>query len=162
MKLRTLSMIIVLGLQTAWILGTTVVQERNLSACTCIMLETRPVDPRDLIRGDFVTLNYKASDLPSALFNPPVPNPLPTRQAVFVALERHGECSEPVAASTLAITRSRGQVVLAGKVQSDWRGVSGNSQIHLLCGLERSDVREGTGNPRGKRTVEAAIPSSGN
>ena len=36
------------------------------------------------------------------------------------------------------------------------------NSIHLEYGLERYYVREGTGNPRGKLTVQAAMPSSGN
>ena len=51
MKLKLL--ILILALQTAWILGTVVIQERALTSGKLVMLETRPVDPRDLLRGDF-------------------------------------------------------------------------------------------------------------
>jgi uncharacterized membrane-anchored protein len=50
MKLKIL--VLVLALQTAWILGTTLVQERALASGKVVLLETRPVDPRDLLRGD--------------------------------------------------------------------------------------------------------------
>jgi uncharacterized membrane-anchored protein len=33
--------------------------------------------------------------------------------------------------------------------------------VHVEYGLERYYVREGTGNPRGKITVQAAVPDSG-
>jgi uncharacterized membrane-anchored protein len=32
-----------------------------------VLLETRPVDPRDLLRGDYVILDYKISDVPDGL-----------------------------------------------------------------------------------------------
>ncbi|MBI3416759.1 MAG: GDYXXLXY domain-containing protein, partial [Verrucomicrobia bacterium] len=54
MKLKLL--LLVLGLQTAWILAPTFQQERALHEGQLILLETRPVDPRDLLRGDYVTL----------------------------------------------------------------------------------------------------------
>ena len=62
MKLKLL--ILILALQTAWILGTTFIQERALTNGKVVLLETRPVDPRDLLRGDYLTLNYKISDVP--------------------------------------------------------------------------------------------------
>ncbi|MDR1979005.1 MAG: GDYXXLXY domain-containing protein [Synergistaceae bacterium] len=33
------------------------------------LLETRPIDPRDFLRGDYVTLGYVISDIPDALFS---------------------------------------------------------------------------------------------
>lgn len=49
--------ILILALQSAWLLGTVFVQERALRAGVVILLETRPVDPRDLLRGDYLILN---------------------------------------------------------------------------------------------------------
>jgi uncharacterized membrane-anchored protein len=40
-----------------------------------------------------------------------------------------------------------------------WWG--GSSSVRVEYGLERYYVREGTGNPRGKLTVQAAVPKSG-
>ena len=94
MKLKIL--ILILALQTAWILGTSVVQERALVSGRLVLLETRPVDPRDLLRGDYVILNYKISDVPLALFSPPQTNGLPPGQTVYVALEQRGQFHEVV------------------------------------------------------------------
>lgn len=38
-------------------------KEYTLRTGTEVMLKTQPVDPRDLFRGDYVTLNYKISTL---------------------------------------------------------------------------------------------------
>ena len=59
MKLKLF--ILVLALQSAWVFYTVAVQERALSTGKVIMLETERVDPRDLLRGDYLILNYKIS-----------------------------------------------------------------------------------------------------
>jgi len=64
MKARTIILLAVLSLQSAWILATTVNHERSLTQGRVVQLETRPVDPRDLLRGDYVILNYKISRVP--------------------------------------------------------------------------------------------------
>ncbi len=57
MKLKLF--ILVLALQCAWLLGTVITQEYALAHGKAILLETRPVDPRDLLSGDYLMLNYK-------------------------------------------------------------------------------------------------------
>ncbi len=158
MKLKLL--ILVLALQSAWILSTTFVQERALTGGALILLETRPVDPRDLLRGDYVTLNYKISTIPLALFSPSPTNALPSGQTVYVALEPRGKFHEVVLASTQPITAAAGQVVLKGRKRAWWNGPAA-STVQVEYGLERYYVPEGTGNPRGKITVQAAVPASG-
>jgi uncharacterized membrane-anchored protein len=156
MKLKLL--ILVLALQTAWILGTTFVQERVLAGGKVVLLETRPVDPRDLLRGDYVILNYKISDV---ALSPPAPtNGLPPGTTVYVALEPRGQFHEVVLASTNRITPGEGQVMLKGHSRAWWNSAA-RQTVHLEYGLERYYVREGTGNPRGKITVQAAVPDSG-
>lgn len=154
MKLKLL--LLVLALQTAWILGTTFVQERALAGGKVVLLETRPVDPRDLLRGDYVTLSYKISDV---ALSPQAPtNGLPAGTTVYVALEPRGQFHEVALASTNRITPVEGQVVLKGHSRSWWNNAA--RTVHLEYGLERYYVREGTGNPRGKLTVQAAVPDS--
>lgn len=158
MKLKLL--LLVLALQTAWILGTTFVQERALAGGKVVLLETRPVDPRDLLRGDYVILNYKISDVALDLFSPALTNGLAPGETVYVALEPRGQFHEVALAATNRITPAEGQVVLKGHSRSWWNGAAQNT-VHLEYGLERYYVREGTGNPRGKITVQAAVPDSG-
>jgi len=156
MKLKLLAL--VLGLQTVWILGTTFVQERGLAVGKVILLETQPVDPRDLLRGDYITLNYKISNVALNAFTPPQTNPLPPGKTVYVALQQDGAFYTMAKASTEPISPEIGQVVLRGRTQSWWNA----SAVHLEYGLERYYVREGTGNPpRGKITVQVAVPASG-
>lgn len=88
--------IAVLAAQTLLLLGLIAQQEYRLAAPTTVLLETAPVDPRDLLRGDYVILNYKISTITNGLWNtgtPPKPSPgLP----VFVSLEQRGEFHEAV------------------------------------------------------------------
>jgi len=152
--------ILVLALQSAWILGTTFLQERALATGTVILLETRPVDPRDLLRGDYVILNYKISDVATNLFSPPLTRPLENGETVYVALARRGEFHEVVRASLEHFDAGKDEVVLKGQGHGWWNSAQQNA-IHLQYGLEQYYVREGTGNPRGKLTVEAVVPASG-
>ena len=146
----------VLALQTAWILGTSFVQERGLASGTLVTLETRPVDPRDLLRGDYVTLNYKISDIPLTAFAPQTNTPAPG-STVYVAIESRGEFYEVARASSEPILAESGQVLLRGIAQGGWNP----SSAHVAYGIERYYVPEGAGNPRGKLTVQVAVPSSG-
>ncbi len=160
MNIRLLLFGAVLGLQSAWILGTTYVQERVLRSGQVICLETRPVDPRDLIRGDFVMLNYKISDLDRGLFRPPLSQTLEAGRTVWVALEPQGRFYVPVQASLQRIQPTGQQVVLKGKVENLW-GDATTRPVHVIYGLEQYFVREGTGTPHGKLTVNVAVPASG-
>ena len=126
MKLKIL--ILVLALQTAWLLGTAAVQEHALATGKIILLETRRVDPRDLLRGDYVTLNYKISDVtlspPSAPSDEVPSYRVPPGTTIYVALEQRGQFHEVVLASTSRITPADGQVVLKGRTRSWWNSAA--------------------------------------
>jgi len=147
----------ILGLQTAWILGTAAVQERNLTVGQVVTLETQPVDPRDFLRGDYVILNYKISRLPGSIFVPPLDGTLPPGQPVFVKLAPQGQFFEAIEASTRPMKLNGNGVVVQGVVDRNWN----TNEVRVSYGIERYYVTEGTGNPVGKLTVRAAVPKSG-
>ena len=160
--MKTKLLILVLALQSAWILGTVVVQENVLRVGQLIMLETQPVDPRDLLRGDFVRLNYKISDVPrERFFAPPLSGELAPGAAVFLAVAPTGTNNffQLARASTKWFTPPSNEVILRGLVAQSWWN-SANS-VHLEYGLEQYFVAEVTGNPRGKLTVQAVVAKSG-
>jgi uncharacterized membrane-anchored protein len=157
MKLKLL--ILILALQSAWVLYTVAVQERAWSAGKVIMLETELVDPRDLLRGDYLILNYKISNVPTNLFSPPVGKDLPAGTKVFVALAPRGEFFTVARASTNEIQPVADELLL--KARSAWARGNTTNAIRIEYGLERYFVREGTGNPNGKLTVQAVVPASG-
>lgn len=155
-------LLLVLALQAAWVLATVVRQENVLNTGQLIVLETQPVDPRDPLRGDFVRLNYKISDVPRAqFFSRPLPAELPYGTTVYVAVAPAGtnQWYEVTRASTEWFTPASNEVVVRGKAAYSWRNV--NVSVHIEYGLEQYYVAEGTGNPVGKLTVQAAVGKSG-
>jgi uncharacterized membrane-anchored protein len=157
--MKTKLLILILGLQCAWVIATSLVHEHALATGTVVLLETRPVDPRDLLRGDYVTLSYQISDVPENLFSPATTNSSPHGSTVYVALKPRGKFHEVSRASTYPIEPAPDEVVLKGRSSGQsWRGTNA---IQVNYGLERYYVREGTGNPRGKLTVQAVVPASG-
>jgi len=158
MKLKLF--ILVLALQTAWLLGTVAVQERALANGKIILLETRRVDPRDPLRGDYLILNYKISDVPVNLFSPPVKKDLPYGTKVFVALAPGtNQFYEVTRAGTNEFAPSANEILLRGQSSFVWRNAT--NSIHVEYGIENYYVAENTGNPIGKLTVQAVVPASG-
>ena len=158
MKLKLL--ILVLALQTAWLLATVVTQERALASGKVIMLETRPVDPRNPLSGDYLILNYTISDVPTNLFSPPVKDDLPYHTKIFVALAPGTNgFYEVTRASTNAFTPSGNGVLLKGASARRWWNAAGS--VHVAYGIENYFVAEGTGNPHGKLTAQAVVSASG-
>lgn len=159
MKLKLTLLILVL--QSAWILGTVISQENVLRAGKVVLLETQPVDPRDPLRGDYIRLNYRISDIPHAKFSPPVPGELRSGTKIFVALTAVGTNGfwDVSRASTHPLVLAENEVLLRGKSLWTWRNLT--NSIHIEYGIERYYVAEGTGNPRGKLTVQAAVSASG-
>ena len=159
MKLKLF--IVVLVLQSAWLLGTVAVQEHALVTGRVIRLETARVDPRDLLQGDYLILNYKISDVPTNLFSPPVTKELPHDTKIYVALApATNQFYVVVKASTNEFVPATDEVLLKGK--SAWpRWTAATNSIHVEYGLERFYVAEGTGNPIGKLTAQVVVPASG-
>nr|WP_249142035.1 GDYXXLXY domain-containing protein [Bradyrhizobium diazoefficiens] len=137
---------------------------------TEVALQTHPVDPRDLFRGDYVRLAYDISEVPSgALLNQPAgardpfvfvrlaPGPDGLYRAVSVQTE-----AGPVQSPEVLI---RGRVTYGTNCGTDFRAFCPKLQIKY--NLERYFVPEGEGraledarNSR-KLTVVAAVTPSG-
>jgi uncharacterized membrane-anchored protein len=143
------------------LLATVATQEHALATGKAILLETRPVDPRDMLSGDYLMLRYKISDVPTNLFSPPVKNGLPPGTQIFVALAPGTNQFYVVTrASTNSLAPSSdAEVVLSGKSASRWWNAT--NSVHVEYGIERYYVAEGTGNPHGKLTARVVVPASG-
>jgi uncharacterized membrane-anchored protein len=160
--MKTKLLILVLALQSAWLLGTTFMQERILRVGQLILLETQPVDPRDLLRGDYVRLSYKISDVPrERFFAPPLTGDVSPGTTVFVAAAPAGtnEFYQVARASTEWFAPAPDEVLLRGTTAENWRNRAGSVRVEY--GLEQYFVAEGTGNSQGKLTVQAAVAKSG-
>jgi uncharacterized membrane-anchored protein len=137
------------------------VQEHALATGKVILLETARVDPRDLLQGDYLILNYKISDVPANLFSPPVTKDLPNGTKIFVALApATNQFYAVVKASTNEFVPTADDVLLKGRTA--WpRWNAATNSIHVEYGLEHFYVAEGTGNPAGKLTAQVVVPASG-
>ncbi len=153
--------ILVLALQTAWVLGTVFQQERRLRVGAVVLLETQPVDPRDLLRGDFVRLNYAISDIPEKCFPASWTPPRRSGATIFVALapDITNQFWEISRASTDHFVPASNEVLLQGKSEGTWNNSS--SSLRVRYGIEKYYVAEGAGNPTGKLTAQVAIDSAG-
>lgn len=145
-------------LQAAVLVGWATSLEMARARSGKVRLEVAQRDPRDLLRGDFVLLNYKVSDIPFSAFVSP-PSRARPGDRVYVALAPKGAVHEAAAASLSreALPLPPGHRLLVGTLQfSNPRG------MHVLYGIERYYVREGKGNPpQGKIEAEVALTGDG-
>jgi uncharacterized membrane-anchored protein len=59
-----------------------------------VLLETRPVDPTDILRGDYVTLDYEIQDIPDDILPEKMSDVAYSRRrpsTIFVELERDAD-----------------------------------------------------------------------
>ncbi|MEY9180898.1 putative membrane-anchored protein [Bradyrhizobium sp. USDA 326] len=137
---------------------------------TEVTLQTQPVDPRDLLRGDYVVLRYDISQVPAGALAGKVAdarNPVvfvklaPADGGVYQAVSVH---AEPV-----AVTRP--EVLIRGRV-ANYGGSCGDDRrrfcdkLPIKYGLESYFVPEGEGrkleqarNQQKLRVVAAVLPS---
>ncbi len=103
-----------------------------------IVLATTPVDPRDLLYGDFVRLRYAISECPLPLWRAAAPPR--RRQAVFVLLAPGPDSlSTAVGVYPQAPQPGAGQAVLRGWVTDVYQ-----RSFNLRFNLERYYVPEGS------------------
>jgi uncharacterized membrane-anchored protein len=113
-----------------------------------ITLRTQPVDPRDLLRGDYVALSYDVSRVPVALLRTSRPRDNEVVGTVFVRLRR-GEGQAPASLVAAGLGAPIEQALGADEI--DLKGTSldrwqdGQEAINVQYGLERFYVPEGEG-----------------
>lgn len=119
-----------------------------LAGGTEILLRIEPVDPRDPLRGDSVTLQYAISSLDGRLFVSRRPNP---GELVYVVLAPAGQYWE---ARRVDTAPPRADVFLKGRVASAPAGAEG--RVRVVYGIEQYFVAEGRGAAFDPRTRTAA------
>jgi len=132
-----------------------------------VTLQTQPVDPRDLLRGDYVVLRYDISQLASgALAGKPAPERKPI---VFVKLAPNANgLYEAVSVSSEPVAVTAPEILIRGRV--NYSCGSGSpvfcDKLTINYGLESYFVPEGEGrkleqarNQQKLRVVAAVLPS---
>lgn len=145
------------ALQALFLIGWAGYHEYVRRAAPVVKLKVVPVDPRDLLRGDYMILRYEISRHPAP------PGWMPDRYSVWVGLREVGGLHRIERISTES-GRPRDpelQWVFA-TVEPDSSINGPGTELRLLYGIEHFFVPEGRGTPRFDRLeVEAAISPLG-
>ena len=132
-----------------------------------IVLDVVPVDPRDLLRGDYVILGYSITRISGAAVE--IPEDASRDMPIFVTLEHQGKAGEEkwvaVAASAIrpAAAGTDSKIVLQGRLKSWWQHSSEHragervSEMRVTYGIESYFVPESTGRDLEKLTRQAAV-----
>lgn len=157
LKLR---LVIIIAVQTIFLLLMIGLKQYTLITGIPIVLETRPVDPRSLFRGDYVRLNYNINQLKikelegDRDFKP--------NDRIYVLLRERGASWVPISIYHKRPIVPANHVAIKGKVQ----GASSYS-IRIRYGIENYFVPEGKGREierpsRGdKITISVAVDKFG-
>ena len=134
-------------------------KEKVLTDGTVIELETQPVDPRDLLRGDYVILSYKINNVN---FDKEFGEVTPGRE-VFAQLEKRGKYWE-IKKAYSEVQPDMGVFIQGIVKENRWQ------RNRVDYGIESYFVPEGKGkkienlmgwNTKDKITVEVAVDKEG-
>ena len=117
-----------------------------LRSGTEVLLKSVPVDPRDLLRGDYVVLNYDISAIPAALITGDWPKAA-QRTTVVVRLASQPDGFYAVTQAAFdSLPPMPGTVLLRSQL-FDFNGIrlTGDSRLNVQYGIERYYVPEGEG-----------------
>lgn len=100
-----------------------------------IVLKAEPVDPRDLLRGQYVRLNYTISSVTTSLFGLGEGERLERRATVYVKLEESPDGYWTAAAASVTPPEGGKDVWIRGKVRYDvWPA---SESVAVEYGIER-------------------------
>ncbi len=129
---------------------------------TEIVLKTEPIDPRDLLRGDYVTLGYSISQFAATEISGDFNTFLDEATPVYVALKKDDDGSWQK--SRVSITRisdlKPDEILIAGRSISGFSPQTSDN-VRVNYGIERFYVPEGEGKPieeaQGERRIDAVL-----
>ncbi|MPY75699.1 MAG: hypothetical protein GEU87_15720 [Alphaproteobacteria bacterium] len=158
-----LGLIVAVALQTIALIAIVGVKQWTLATGTPVLLETQPVDPRSLFRGDYVILRYAINRLDAGL--PGMPGVFKPGETLYVTLREDAPFWKPVSVHSARPEPQPGAVVIKGEIRYDARGVKA---VEMRYGIEEYFVPEGEGReierPRrdGKVSILVAVDRFGN
>lgn len=150
MKYLTPRILIVVAVQTLALVFMIGMKQWTLNTGTPIVLETEPIDPRSLFRGDYVRLRYSISELRvNALAGE---DDFIKHDRVYVVLEKGETYWRPVSLHSQAPPRREGRVVIKGKVKYRFEPYGKKAEkkkagvrLRIRYGIENYFVPEGEG-----------------
>ncbi|MHA7138128.1 GDYXXLXY domain-containing protein [Rossellomorea arthrocnemi] len=136
---KNLGIVFIIFLQAGWIGYQVYSNETLLQNGETIVLELQPVDPRSLLQGDYVELNYTISQLEDTVIDDNGPITIVLRKNTQGIHEYSGvyrfndQWNAPY-------EKKPGDVLLNGKVTSSW-----DNSAQVTYGIEHFFIPEGTG-----------------
>jgi len=113
-----------------------------------VLLKVEPIDPRDLLRGDYVRLGYEIRDVPVKLVaNAPAGEFVTEEGPIFVRLGRDGDGYWRVRSASLGEPQGAaadGEVDIRGTVTGGWT-LGPDASFSVNYGIDRYYVPEGEG-----------------
>jgi GDYXXLXY protein len=133
-----------------------------------VTLQTRPVDPRDFLRGDYVVLSYDISELPAGALK----DITASGKDIYVKLAPKADgVYEAVSVHADPVPVASGEVLIHGRLTyGDHCGPLGHSyceRLSITYGIEKFFVPEGEGRElesarnQGKVAIVAAVTPGG-
>lgn len=151
-------------LQALVLVGWAASLEQARARATLVRLEIVPVDPRDLLHGDYIVLNYTISTLPESELVGRRPEWSDAGRTIYVALAPRDGRHVAVAASLEreALPSGGDRRLIVGRLrQAPLRDNPGGPR-GVEYGIERYYVPEGKGNPPpGRMEAEVALTVDG-
>ncbi|NEI69487.1 hypothetical protein GR212_07875 [Rhizobium lusitanum] len=142
--------IVVAALQTA-VLGYMVGERAwGLRSGVEVILKTAPVDPRDLLRGDYVILNYDISRVPVSTLVGGPPKESLSNQVLSVRLKKQDDGYWGIAESSFGTLEPKPDTVILKSLPFDYVSYGDSAEtsqaaISVSYGIERYYVPEGQG-----------------
>jgi uncharacterized membrane-anchored protein len=155
--------ILAVALQVVIIFAIIIFKLSVLASGTDIFLKIEPIDPRDMLRGDYVTFQYDISDIDSYYANG---QQIKNGDTVYVILRQSGKYWTVQSIQEKQPIES--ELFIKGKVESgglenqinsslpDLHNINGSSSFHIVYGVEQYFISEGKGSNFNFRNKEAA------
>lgn len=140
---------LVVVLQTLALVAMVGMKQWTLAKGTPVVLETRPIDPRSLFRGDYVRLGYAIGRLDPAVLEGD--DQFRRHERIYVLLRRHEPYWQPVSLHRERPDPADGQVVIKGEVEYQYCDGGADychgepNWIEVRYGVENYFVPEGEG-----------------
>ena len=164
---RGLALVFVVVLQTAALIAMVAMKQWTLATGAPVVLETVPIDPRSLFRGDYVRLGYTIGQLNEDALDGD--NGFERRDRIYVVLHEGDPYWQALSLHREPPTLTGGQVAVRGNVEYAYEHHETKANtLRIRYGIENYFVPEGEGRaleqPKEDETIsiEVAVDTNGN
>jgi uncharacterized membrane-anchored protein len=131
-----------------------------------VLLKTAPIDPRDLLRGDYVVLNYDISRVPAGTVVGGMPREAGER-TLSVRLQKQADGFWGIAESSFGTLPPKPDTVVLESLPFNYYPIEADQAFQVDYGIERFYVPEGKGHDLeaarsdGRASVAARVSTTG-